>query len=175
MIITISGSPGSGKSTVAKLVAEKLGLKHHSVGDFMREIAEKRGVSMLELSRIAEKGHGIDDELNDMIKSLEEEDNFIIDSRLAFHFFPKAKRIFLDVSWDAGAKRIFEDIRPEEKENTSLESTKENNKKRVESENKRYMDYYGINIRDKSKYDSWIDTTDMTIEEVVDAVISSVR
>ena len=39
MIIAISGKAGSGKSTIAKLVAKKLGLKHFSSGDFMLKIS----------------------------------------------------------------------------------------------------------------------------------------
>ncbi len=60
MIITISGKAGSGKSTIAKQLAKKLGLKHYSTGDFMRQMAKDKGVSLLELSRIAEKDKSID-------------------------------------------------------------------------------------------------------------------
>ena len=51
MIITISGTPGSGKSTVAKMIATKLGFKHYSTGDFMRQMAKERGISLEELSK----------------------------------------------------------------------------------------------------------------------------
>ena len=54
MIITISGKPGSGKSTVAKRLAAELGLTHVSAGDFMRDMATERGITVLELSAIAE-------------------------------------------------------------------------------------------------------------------------
>ena len=42
MKITISGPIGSGKSTVSKILAAKLGYKHYSIGGFMRDIAKKR-------------------------------------------------------------------------------------------------------------------------------------
>lgn len=44
MIITISGYPGSGKSTIADIIAKKLKLKRYSVGNFRRELAKKRGI-----------------------------------------------------------------------------------------------------------------------------------
>jgi cytidylate kinase len=42
MIITIAGTVGSGKSTVGRIIAKRLGLKHYSIGDLMREMAEQR-------------------------------------------------------------------------------------------------------------------------------------
>ena len=50
MVITISGEPGAGKSTTAKLLAKKLSCKHYSTGDFMRDMAEERKISLLELT-----------------------------------------------------------------------------------------------------------------------------
>lgn len=170
MIITISGSPGSGKSTVAKMVAEELGMKHHSVGDFMRDMAKKRGISLSELGKLAEKGPEVDEELDGMCAKLSKKDDFVVDGRLCFHFVPDSKKVFLDVDMDEGAKRVFNDLRPAEKENVTLEDTKESLKRRIESENKRYMEYYGVDIRDKSRFDLWIDTTKMTVEEVVDRI-----
>ena len=46
MIITISGKPGSGKSTVAKEAAKKLKLKYYCIGDFQRKIARKKSISL---------------------------------------------------------------------------------------------------------------------------------
>ena len=54
MIITISGIAGSGKSTVAKLLAKKLNYNHYSIGEFMRDIAKEKNTSLLELSNLAE-------------------------------------------------------------------------------------------------------------------------
>ena len=39
MLIAISGVPGSGKTTVAKLVAARLGLEHVYAGDIFRRQA----------------------------------------------------------------------------------------------------------------------------------------
>ena len=89
MIITISGIAGSGKSTVAKLLAKKLNYKHYSIGDFMRQIAKERKLTLLELSKQAEKDNSIDKELDKkQIELGKTKDNFVIDSRLGFHFCP---------------------------------------------------------------------------------------
>ena len=55
MIITISGTPGSGKNTIAIGIAKALKIKAYFIGDFMKKLAEKRKVSLIELSKQAEK------------------------------------------------------------------------------------------------------------------------
>ncbi len=69
MRIVISGTAGSGKSTVAKALAKEVEYEHYSMGDFMREIAEEKDVSLLELGKIAEKSREIDEEIIEKVKS----------------------------------------------------------------------------------------------------------
>ena len=52
MIIVLGGRAGSGKSTIAKEVAKKLGYKHYSMGDLQRNIAKEKGISLLELGKL---------------------------------------------------------------------------------------------------------------------------
>lgn len=175
MIITISGASGSGKSTVAKLLAKKLNYKHYSIGDFMREIAEKRGISLLELSKLAETDKSIDKELDQRQIDLgKTEDNFVIDARLGYHFIPNSKKIFLDADLKESAKRILADKGRKEK-NVNLQNTTENIQKRQASEQKRYKEYYNLDIYDKTNYDLIIDTTKLTPEQVVDKILEYIK
>ena len=182
MIITISGAPGSGKSTVAKLVARKLGYKHYSAGDFMREIAEKRGLSLLELGKIAEKDRSIDQELDSRTITIgSKEDDFVMDSRLAYHFIPDSFKIFLEVDEKEAARRIFGDVKKKktgravEKESTTLAATLAAIRKRKKSEEQRYEEYYRLNPYDKKQYDFVVDTTKTTPEQAVEKVIEAVK
>jgi predicted cytidylate kinase len=176
MIITISGALGSGKSTVAKILAKKFNLKHYSTGDFMREIAAKRGVTLLELSKIAETDRSVDKELDDyQIKFGKEENDFIIDARLGWHFIPNSIKIFLDVTDEEAAKRIFNEGRKDEKYNTDLNATLDNIKNRRESEIKRYQDYYEVNYFDHDNYDLVVDTTGIPADEVAEKVIKFIE
>ena len=43
MKLTLAGPPGSGKSTVRRILADKYGLKIRSTGDFMRQMALEQG------------------------------------------------------------------------------------------------------------------------------------
>ena len=176
MIIALAGDAGSGKSTVARLVAKKLGYKHYSVGDFMREIARKRGKTLLQISKLAESDSTIDEELDDMQITLgKEEDNFILDSRLGWHFIPKAFKVFLKVDMKEAAQRIFNDKRHAESENETLAATLANIKKRKSSELKRYKEYYKLNPYDDKHYNLIIDTTGSTSQITADKLLEAVN
>ena len=87
MKITISGDVGSGKSTIARKLAQKLGLTHYSMGAFMRELARKRGMNINEFSQVAEGDRTIDEDLDAMQERIgSEEQDFVMDSRLGFHW-----------------------------------------------------------------------------------------
>lgn len=175
MRITISGIPGSGKSTVAAIVAKKQNLMHYSIGDFMREIARKRGTTILELSRLAENDRSIDEELDARQRLLNSRDGIVVDSRLGFHFIPGSFKVFLEVSPEEAGRRIFNAKRKIERENTTLAKTTENIIRRQESERARYNEFYGINPFDKKNYDLVIDTTRLSPEQVADRITAEAR
>ena len=50
MHLTLTGDLGSGKSTVAKLLLERLGLTYYSTGSILRKMAEENGISILEMN-----------------------------------------------------------------------------------------------------------------------------
>ncbi|MBW2982554.1 cytidylate kinase family protein [Candidatus Woesearchaeota archaeon] len=175
MRITIGGTAGSGKSTVAKLLAKQLGYKHYSMGDFQREIAEERGISLLELGKLEEKDRSFDEEVDQRQIDLgRKEDDFVIDARLGFHFIPNSIKIFLDADFEERAKRILSDkIRKEH--NVNMENTKKNMKTRKVSEQKRYKEYYNIDPYDKKHYDLVVDTTEISPEKAAEKILEFVK
>jgi len=173
MIVTISGKAGSGKSTVAKLLAKKLKLEHYSIGDFMREMAKQRKISLLELSKRAEKDKSIDKELDKRQIQLGKRDNFVIDSRLAAFFIPQSDfKVFLDCNDKVRAERILKDEREIEKGKDAKGMINEI-KRREESERKRYKEYYGVDCYDKELYDLVVDTSKLSVSEVVEEIKNS--
>ena len=54
-IITISGKPGSGKSSTADRVAELLSYTRYSSGDFVRDMTRKQKITLTAFNEIAEK------------------------------------------------------------------------------------------------------------------------
>ena len=141
----------------------------------MREIAKKRGISLLELSKLAEKDKSIDIELDKRQAELgKKEDNFVMDSRLGWHFIPNSIKVFLDIDINEAAKRIFNEKRQHEQYKDVQESI-EKIKARIKSEEKRYREYYGIGYKEKKNYDIIINTTHTSPEEVVDGILRVIK
>lgn len=175
MRIAISGKAGSGKSTVSNLLSEKLNLKHYSIGDLMRSMASEKGITLLQLNRLAEKDKSIDFELDDKLKELGKSKNdFIVDGRLTAFFIPNAElRIFLETDDKVRAERILKSRRHQEK--GSLKDVLKNIRTREQSEKKRYRKYYGIDYTSKRLYNLVIDTTSLSPAEVVAKIVKFVK
>lgn len=173
MIITISGKPGAGKSTLAKNLAKKLNLKHYSTGDFMRKIAQQRNISLMKLTELSESDLSIDQEIDNYTKELAQQDNFVIDSRLAYHFIPHSIKIFLDADLDERTKRILKEKRPDNP--SDVEELKKQIQQREHSEEKRYREYYNLNPNDPNNFDILIDNTELKPDEVAEKVIEFLK
>jgi len=174
MIITISGIAGSGKSTVAKLLAKKLNYKHYSIGNFMREIAKERNLTLLDLSKQAETDSTIDKELDKKQTELGKQDNFVIDSRLGFHFIKNSVKVFLDVSLNEAANRILKEKRQHE-QYKDIQDSINKIKTRINSEDKRYRGYYNIDYHNPDNYDILIDTSNISAGEVVEDILEVIN
>ncbi len=177
IIITISGRPGSGKSVVAKELAKKLSLDHFSTGDFMRDMAAKRGMTLLELSKEAQSDGGkIDKILDDRLAKLgKTKHGFVMDARLGFHFIPHSIRVFLDVNPDIAAKRIFDARRGGVEISKTLAEAKKEIQKRTAIERKRYKKYYGVDYLVKKNYDLVVDTNKSNVKQVVEKIIKFLK
>lgn len=180
MIIIIAGDPGSGKSSVGKAIAKALNYKHYSAGDFMREMAQERRISLMDLSNEADKDDKIDREIDRRTEELgKREDNFVIDSRIGFHFIPDSIKIFIKTSSERAAERTWRDItqgkRATENQYKSLEEVLRAIKERQNSEKERYRKYYDVDMLDMSNYDFILDATDMSLQEEIDVVLDYVK
>jgi predicted cytidylate kinase len=172
MIITISGPPGSGKTTACSKLSERLGVKAVVFGKIFRQLAAEKNLSLGELGAIAEKDPSIDKMIDSRILDIaRESDDIILESRLsaymcARHGIP-ALKVYLDASPKVRMSRI--GIREGETEEEACAKTLD----RQRSEAKRYLMYYGIDIDDKSVYDLVINTDDLDPDQVVDIIIEA--
>lgn len=170
MIITISGKPGSGKSSIAKMLAEKYNLKYYSTGDFFRAKAREKNLSLKEFSILAQQERGHDNETDKWQTELgKKEDNFVIEGRLGHKFIEKAIKIYLDVNKEVGALRIMNEKREGE---AALDKAHALHlwEHRVASEHERYTNYYNVNVHDHSQYDFVLDTSNLSKQEVFEKV-----
>jgi cytidylate kinase len=178
MKITISGTPGSGKSVVAKKLCDKLNLKYYDLGKIRRSIAEKHNITLAELNKLGETESWTDKEPDDeMARIGKEQNSFVFVGRLAYHFIPDSIKIFLKCNLEEGAKRISNDT-DESRKSENYNSIKEMTKKikeREKSDLKRYEHYYNVNYMEESNYDLIIDTTNLTIDEVLEKIMKFIE
>ncbi len=185
-IITIAGKLGSGKSSAAKRVARALGWKHFSSGDFLRHVANERGMSIKDLMIAAESDPSIDHQIDDLLKSKGNEENLVIDSRLAFHWIPDSFKVYLEIDPDIAAKRMFYDLetnesRQESEHARTIEEMKKQMIERHESDVRRYRALYGIDHTDHSQFDLVINTglpendLDTVVKKIIDGYLKWYR
>jgi len=173
--ISLAGDLGSGKSTVAKLLIAELGAEYYSTGAIVRDIAARRGMSVVELNEYMETHPEIDTEIDDGLVALGEVDKLlVIDSRMAWHFTKGTFRVYLSADPETSALRIMNANRQGEHAST-LEETIAETKARRASEKKRYMTQYGVDIMDLSNYDLVVDTTVATPSEVASYILLAFR
>jgi cytidylate kinase len=162
-IITIAGKPGSGKSTTSKRIASELGLAHYSSGDFFRAISKERGVDLLTANKEAETDTSIDERVDSMLRDLgDTQDNFVVDSRMAWHWMPYSFRVYLDLDLTVAAARILESLDDARLEHetipTDVAGYAQDLETRLASESKRYQTLYRADPYNTANYDLVVDT-----------------
>jgi CMP/dCMP kinase len=164
-IITISGKPGSGKSSTADRVAELLGYTRHSSGDMVRRVLAREGMSLEEYNRRAADEHDLDDKVDDELRSLRNAKDIIIDSRLGFYWIPESFKVYLDLDLEVATARIFKDAVNNKKRSaageggTSLPDVARQVRERMQDEQNRFKSLYGIDPYNTRHFDLVIDTS----------------
>ncbi len=183
MILTISGTPGSGKSTIAKILVKKLKAERIYVGGIRRELAKKKSMTLMELNEYAkthpETDVDVDEKAAAEARRLEKEKKrVIVEGRTQFHFLPESVKIFITVNPEEGARRIWNDLqhqdlqqqRNEDKVNSLLEM-KESLRQRFKNDQLRYKKYYNLDIMDTQHYELVIDTTRITARQGAEQIL----
>lgn len=165
--ITISGFAGSGKSSVGKIIQEKLKFEFISVGNYSRDFAKNH--YNLSINEFQEKCK-IEPELDILIdKKFREQcnnkDHLVIDYRLGFYFIKNALHVLLKVSDEIASKRISSDNRTNEK------TGDDDIKVRNEAMRNRFQQNYHVDFTNEDNYDLVINTDKLTIYQVADQIV----
>ena len=171
MLVTISGLPGSGTSTVARLVASALGVERVDGGTVFREMAAERGLDVNEFSSVAESDPEIDLELDQRLVAHARAGNLVLESRLAGWIATNeelpAIRVWLDADEEERARRVAA------REGIDAAVALAADRAREASERRRYRAYYGIDFDDRSIYDLVIDSTGATPEDIAKSIVTA--
>lgn len=177
--ITLSGYPGAGKSTVAKILANCLNWEHYGMGKIQRLEADRRGLSLMDFNSLAGQDQSIDRELDKRQSEIAIGGNCLIfDGRLSWHFIPDSLKVYLSVEPQEAARRMLQEVerRTEEfKSSVSLEEIVAANELRMEGDRRRYLDIYGVDLLDMANYDLVIDATSLAPQEVAYQIMKAAR
>ncbi len=170
MRITISGPPGSGTTTVARILAKKLGFKLISAGEIFRKLAMKRGMTLEEFSKYAENNPDIDFYIDKLQKEMaEREDNVVVEGRLSGWMVKDAFKVWIYASPEVRYRRIAK------REGKDLARVRNETKKREELEKRRYKKFYSIDLDDISVYHLAINSEHFEPEEIVEIILKALE
>ena len=171
--ITISGNPGSGKSTVAILLEKELGIKYVYSGMIFRTLAEKHHMSLEDFGKYCEKNPEIDKELDDQQLKILQKGDVILEGRLAgwlaYRNNISALKVMINADINTRAERIVK------REKGEVKKRKQEILRREKSEATRYKKYYDINLKDDSIYDIVVDSASKTPDEIVDLIVKRLK
>jgi len=177
-IITITGKPGSGKSTTSKALAAELSYRHFSSGDLFRSIGNERGINILQANLSGEKDSSIDHLVDQRLRDIgATEDNMVIDSRMAWYWMPFSFKVYLDLDLMTAAERIMlnTDLSRLETEHIPHEAKEYALalQQRLDSEARRYKKLYNVNPYDVGNYDLVVDTKRNNPQQAAALVLNS--
>lgn len=168
--ITITGDPGSGKTTFARAVVEKTGYQLITTGNIFRKLAAGKGISLAALNELAEKQAEIDAQVDDYLKSLNDHPgHLILDSRMGWHFIKDSLKIRLTVDPEIAVQRIFHDNAELREKFADLKEAMNEVERRRSSEIARYKNLYGVDIGDPKNFDLVINTSHKAPKDVTAA------
>lgn len=137
-----------------------------------RALADERGLSVAEFSKIAENHAAIDVELDKRLAARAQEGDVVLESRLAGWIATNegldGLRVWIACDPDERARRVAE------REGIPRAAARQANDVREASERQRYEEYYGIDISDLSIYDLVLDSGALAPDDLTAAILERV-
>lgn len=172
-LVTVSGYPGSGTTTVVGLLKESLGLPSHNIGDTFRAMAAERGLTLQALHLLAKTDRSIDRQLDDHQVEVARAGRVILEGRLAGFLVARAglssTRVWLEAPFSVRAGRVAR------REGIAPAQAEEEIRVRQDAERTRYLAFYGHDLDDTSIYDLVLSTETASPRAVADRIAAAVR
>jgi CMP/dCMP kinase len=169
MILTVSGEVGAGKSTVARALAQSLGLRYLSSGEIFRGEARRRGVTLAALGRLAENDPSIDRMIDQAQVAEARGGDIVLESRLSGWLVDGDVRIWLRAPVEVRARRVAA------RDGLTLDAARADIENRESSERRRYAALYQIDLSDLTRYHVVLDTSVWGADEITQAIAGLAR
>jgi len=173
LLITISGLPGAGTTTVSRLVAEDLELERLPGGEVFRQMAAEAGMTLAEFGAHALDRPEIDVELDRRLEERAIRGGCVVESRLAGWIAARAGlrsvKVWIDCDEMVRAGRVAV------RDGSTPEAALADNQARATLERARYLSVYGIDMQDLSPYDLVLDSTSGNPEVLAAAIAEGAR
>ncbi len=168
--ITVGGLPGTGTSTLCKLLEARTGLQYTYAGQLFRAAAKERGLSLAEFGALCQQDDAVDKALDAKQVELLRGAPVLLEGRLAGWLAHQnnvpAWKVWVTCDDDERARRLAE------RDGGDVATQFEAARVREASEADRYKRYYGIDLGDLSPYDQVLDSTHMLPEALAEAVLT---
>ena len=170
-VITLSGMPGSGTTTAARLVAEATGFRYVNTGEIFRLMAQERGMTVNEFGKAANQNPEIDRELDARQVDIVRQGEILLEGRLAGYMVKDAGvdclAVWLQAPLEVRVRRV--SGRDELDFNQALKLDLE----REHDEQQRFLEFYGFDLTQTSVYDLVLDSSVMSPEEIAEAIVDA--
>lgn len=170
-IVTLTGPPGSGKSTAGRAAAKRLGLEYLSAGGFFREEAAQRGMDLAQFSTYAEGHPEVDRHLDERMLEAARPDR-LLEGRITGALLRRRGIPILYLVVTASEAIRLERLAG--RDGVSLEEAGRLTRAREASERARYRELYDIEL-EREPADLVVDSSDLSADEVADRLVGFVE
>ena len=175
--ISYSSHPGSGTTTLVKLLSENKGWNSLNGGELFRQEAKRRNMTLADFGELCKNDLDVDRELDALLKQEmlrnDEQAPAIVESRLAgwwaYQLELEIPRIWLDVDELERAKRV------QDREGGSIESILKESEKRASVDAQRFLELYNLLPEQPEPYSHRIEATSLNPQEVLARVLEIVE
>ena len=168
--ITVGGLPGTGTSTLCRLLRDRTSLPYHYAGALFREEAARRGMTLAEFGKLCQKDPSIDEALDDRQLFLLKRGNLVLEGRLSGWLAQRHKvpalKVWVVCDEPVRIRRLVD------RDGGTVEQQADATWAREQSEADRYRRYYGVDLTNLSFYDLVLDSTSKTPEQLADEVLA---
>jgi cytidylate kinase len=171
LLITVSGPPGSGTTTAAQRVANRLGLELVPGGEVFRALAAERHMRLPEFGLYVADNPEVDVELDSRLARRARDGQAVVESRLAgwiaHNEALEAVIVWIDCDPRTRAQRVAA------REGVSVERALADNEERQLVERRRYLALYGVDLLDLSIYELVLDSGVLRPQELADRIVAA--